>query len=149
MHRDNGDPVNDVHKGLVRECVARLQTLRTSAIATRGAHLLSVLLAEEAQMPRPAIASRKRRQSGSTASATSRLKLLKIRKLAGKPSRRHGSPAPRDDGSEPQESVPCTSSDGQELGELETVDVRAPQMLPPQAGFSNDFLFNELLDLWL
>jgi hypothetical protein len=149
MHRDNGDPVADVHKGLVGECVARLQILRSSAIATRGAHLLSVLLAEEEQMPRPASASRKRRQSASTASATSRIKLLKIRKLAGKPSGRHDSSAPGNDGLESQQGVACTSNDGQVSEELETADVRVPQMLPPQAGFSNDFLFNELLDLWL
>jgi hypothetical protein len=54
MHRDEGDPVNDVHKALVGECVARLQKLRSSAIATRGAHLLSALLAEVEQMPRSA-----------------------------------------------------------------------------------------------
>jgi hypothetical protein len=149
MHRDNGDPANDVHKGLVEECVARLQKLRSSAIATRGANLLSVLLAEEEQMSRPTSTSRKRRQSASTASATSKLKLLKISKLAGKPSGRHDSTAPGNDGPESQEGFSCTSSDGQVLEELEAADVRVPQMLPPQAGFSNDFLFNELLDLWL
>jgi hypothetical protein len=150
MHRDEGDPVNDVHKALVGECVARLQKLRSSAIATRGAHLLSALLAEVEQMPRSAIsASRKRRQSASTASATNRLKLLKIRKLAGKPGGRHDSAASGNDGLELQEGVASTSSDDQLLEELQAADVRVPEMLPPQAGFSNDFLFNELLDLWL
>ena len=32
--------------------------------------------------------------------------------------------------------------------ELESMESTVPQMLPPQAGFSNEFLFNELLDLW-
>jgi hypothetical protein len=150
MHRGEGDPVNDVHKVLVGECVGRLQKLRSSAIATRGAHLLSVLLAEVEQMPRSASsASRKHRRSASTASATSRLKLLKIRKLAGKPGGRHDSTASGNNGRELQEGFSCTSSDDQVLEELETADVRVPEMLPPQAGFSNDFLFNELLDLWL
>jgi hypothetical protein len=150
MHRDEGHPVNDVHQALVGECVARLQKMRLSAIATRGAHLLSVLLAEVEQMPRSASsASRKRRRSASTASATSRLKLLKIRKLAGKPGGRHEFSAPGNNVLETQEGFFCTSSDGQVVEELEAADVRVPEMLPPQAGFSNDFLFNELLDLWL
>ncbi|WP_217808476.1 hypothetical protein, partial [Salmonella enterica] len=32
---------------------------------------------------------------------------------------------------------------------LEPLKCRVPQILPPQAGFSNNFLFNELLDLWV
>jgi len=42
----------------------------------------------------------------------------------------------------PAESV------GDSEQELESMEAAVPQMLPPQAGFSNDFLFNELLDLW-
>jgi len=46
-------------------------------------------------------------------------------------------------------TIECAGDPNEELNSPEPMETRVPQMLPPQAGFSNDFLFNELLDLWV
>jgi hypothetical protein len=147
MHRVEGDPSIGLHKGLVEECIERLQRLQPSAIAVRGTHLLSVLLTEARQTPRPTSASRKR---GPPTDLESRdtIRRSRIKKLVERANGNscdtgigaHGAPA-----QDIHTSLDCV---GNPENGLEPMESRVPQILPPQAGFSNDFLFNELLDLW-
>ena len=145
MHRIEGDPLIDLHRGLVEECIERLRRLQPSAIAVRGTRLLSVLLTEAKQAPRSPSASRKRGLP-TDLDSIDRMKRSRIERLVGKSSR--GTDVELHDVQAHNINVSAESV-GDIEQELESVEVRLPQMLPPQAGFSNDFLFNELLDLWM
>jgi hypothetical protein len=148
MHRGEGDSSIDLHRSLVEECIARLQRLQPSAVAVQGTHILSVLLTEAKQAPRPTSSSRKRGPPLDPES-TDQQRRLKIRKLVGKPiGERNASTIKHMTAQAPNTDPATESADGREQ-ELEGIDSRVPQMLPPQAGFSNEFLFNELLDLWV
>lgn len=148
MHRSEGDPSSSLHKGLVEECIERLRKLRSSAIAIQGTRLLSVLLTEARQAPRLTSTSHKHAPSLDLVSRDRRKK-SKISKFVDNPSSNS-----RGTGTEPHswpaQNINATAEDaGDREEELEPMESRVPQILPPQAGFSNDFLFNELLDLWI
>jgi hypothetical protein len=148
MHRSEGDSLVEVHRELIEECIARLQRLFPSAVAVQGAHILSVLLAEAKQVPRPTVITRKRGPPANSGFSDKRRR-FKIMKLTSKSS---------DSGNATANDLNEVHAQGERLlvegdchteEELKTMESRIPEMLPPQAGFSNDFLFGELLDLWL
>lgn len=148
MHHSEGDSSSSLHKGLVEECIERLRKLKSSAIAVQGIRLLSVLLVEAKRAPRPTSTSHKRAPPLDLVSRDRRKK-SKISKFVDNPSSNS-----RGTGTEPHslpaQDVNATAGDaGDRDEELAPMESRVPQLLPPQAGFSNDFLFNELLDLWI
>lgn len=145
MHRSEGDSLISLHRELVEECIERFRRLQPSAIAVRGTHLLSVLLTEAKQASRSPRASRKRGPLTDLESRD-RVKRSRIERLVGKSSRAIGIEA---HGVQTHNINASAESIGDPTQDLEPMEARVPQMLPPQAGFSNDFLFNELLDLWM
>jgi hypothetical protein len=148
MHRTEGDALISLHRGLVEECIERLRRLQPSAIAAQGTHLLSVLLTEAKQTRRPSSTSRKRGPP-TDPEFRDRMKRSRIKKLTGKPSSNSRATRIERHGVQAQNIDASANSVGDSEQELEPREVKVPQMLPPQAGFSNDFLFNELLDLWM
>jgi hypothetical protein len=148
MHRSEGDSSISLHKRLVEECIERLRKLRPSAIAIQGTRLLSALLTEAKQAPRLASTSRKRAPLLDLASRNRRKK-SKITKFVDNPSSNSGGTR-TEPHSVPAQNFDATAEDAGDHEEgFELMGSRVPQILPPQAGFSNDFLFNELLDLWI
>ena len=149
MHRREEDSLIDLHRGLVEESIKRLQSLQPSVVANRGTHILSVLLAEAKHAPRPTNTTRKRRLPEDR-ELVDRQRHAKIMKLAGRPSADSSATIVElDDSVQAQDIDPSVQGAHNPVEELETMNIRVPEMLPPQAGFSNDFLFNELLDLWV
>jgi hypothetical protein len=148
MHRVEGDSLIILHRELVEECIRRLRRLQPSAIAVRGTHLLSVLLTEAKQTPRPTSASHKRGQP-TDPEYRDRMKRSRIEKLVGKPSSNSRATGIGAHGAQAQDINVSVESVGTPGHGLEPMESRVPQMLPPQAGFSNEFLFNELLDPWI
>lgn len=148
MHRSEEDSLTGLHRGLVEECIVRLQRLQPSAIAARGTHLLSVLLAEAKQTPRSTSASRKR---GPPTDQDSRcnMKRSRIVELVGKPSNNSRGTAIRPHGVQANNTNESLERVGDSEQELQPMEDRVPEMLPPQAGFSNKFMFDELLDHWM
>ena len=148
MHRIEGDSLISLHRGLVEECIERLRRLQPSAIAARGTHLLSVLLTEAKQTPRPPSALRKRGPPTDPESRD-RMKRSRIEKLTAKPNSDTRTTGIGLHGVQEHDTNVSGGSIDSSEQEPEPMEARVPQMLPPQAGFSNDFLFNELLDLWM
>ena len=148
MHRSQEDSSIGPHTELVEECIGRMQRLQPSAIAVRGTRVLSVLLTESKQAPRPTSASGKRGPPTDLESRA-RIKRLRISKLISKSSRESRAANIEPDGVHARGIYASFGSVGDPQEELESMEPRVPQMLPPQAGFSNDFIFNELLDLWM
>lgn len=148
MHRSEGDSSIDPHTELVEECIGRMQRLQPSAMAVRGTKVLSVLLTESKQAPRPTSASGKRGPPTDLESRA-RTKRLRISKLISKSSKESRAANIEPDGVQARGIYAPVGSVGDAQEELEPIQSRVPQLLPPQAGFSNDFIFNELLDLWM
>ena len=148
MHRSEEDSFIGIHKQLVEECIERLRKLRPSAIAVQGSRLLAVLLTEAKQAPRPTSKSHKRAPP-SDLESRDRRKKSKIGEFVDNLSSnsRGAGTGPYSVPAEDINATSETASDREE--ELEPMECRVPQILPPQVGFSNNFLFNELLDLWV
>jgi hypothetical protein len=148
MHRNEGDSFIGIHQQLVGECIERLRKLRPSAIAVQGTRLLTVLLTEAKKAPRPTSKSHKRAPP-SDLESRDRRKKSKIGEFVDNLSSnsRGAGTGPYSVPAEDINATSETASDREE--ELEPMECRVPQILPPQVGFSNNFLFNELLDLWV
>lgn len=145
MHRSKEDSARAIHRSLTQECVARLQKFQDSTVVVQGAHLLLGLLAEEEGMIGPIDSNRKRNFVADDRSERKR-KLLIAGKMLSIPHQGHNSSADRP--SRPHLQMDPASTDdycGEPDQEI-TAGARLPQVLPLQAGFSDDFLFGELLN---
>lgn len=145
MHRNKEDPARAIHRGLTQECVTRLQKFQGSTVAVQGVHLLHTLLAEEEGMTRPVDATRKRGPAADDRSERKR-KLLNAGKMLSTPDRSHHRSADRPSRPHLQVDLTSTADYRWESDQYNAAGARLPQVLPPQAGFSDDFLFGELLD---
>ncbi|EXJ82173.1 hypothetical protein A1O1_08242 [Capronia coronata CBS 617.96] len=125
FHRQSSsDPEYQTHRDLVLECIALLQKFDTSVVAVRGASLLSALINErEAQPP-------------DLTWPPQNIKMTDIFKsLAVTTTATDGIQS-----IEPQSiTAAAVDMDAQNLNQI-------PELFPPQAGFCNRFLFEDLLN---
>lgn len=150
FYRYSDEAEYSVHRSLVADCIETLRTYEESTIAILGAKLLSTLLSARDRMDQPLPTSKKRRREPSTPSSvdyptrsdTSRLLDLSgvLRVLANN---RGGQDVGLLQPSDTRDSYADNAWDdnGSEL-----TYKRFAEMLPSSAGFSNSFLFGDLLD---
>lgn len=118
---------------MVNECIAMLQKYETSMVARRGVCILSTLLSERKKLVQPWSASRKRAASRSDSDArTSKRNKIDLASVCDALAFQDR----QDNGHEHRVEKDATTFVRKQIAEL----------LPPQAGFSNSFLFGELLD---
>ncbi|KKY18444.1 putative c6 zinc finger domain containing protein [Phaeomoniella chlamydospora] len=137
FHRSEIEPEYTVHKGLVEECINMLQQFNNSMIAIRGVKLLSCLLSEREQS-----------SHHSTNTSNPPYKHFDIslitRFLASDPD----NILPDTDTNSPDEEDTITIPPASNLDTLFQEDQwpshQFDELFPPQAGFSNSFLFDDL-----
>lgn len=142
FHRQSSEAEYKSHIDLVKECITMLQHFDNSMIAIRGAKLLSCLLAE---IPQPQYSiddcdnEERRHQAHRRRIDMKRIarEVIKVKGPAGSADRES-----RSSSLGPAQSA----TDG---GQAFTEDQAAlfPDFFPPQAGFSNSFLFDELFNI--
>lgn len=112
-----------------------LQKFETSMIATRGANVLSTLLSERKRMPQP-YSGRKRRRSDNESSDGGGRK-RRLLDLSG---------VFESLDTNQKKSSEMLEGDSESDEEPDLTYKRFAELFPPQAGFSNNFLFRDLLD---
>ncbi|KAG9962881.1 hypothetical protein KCU61_g4100, partial [Aureobasidium melanogenum] len=133
IHQHTGHPEYTTHTNMVNECIAMLQKYETSMIARRGVCILSTLLSERKKLVQPWSATRKRAApSSDTDARTSKRSKIDVASVRDALTFQ----VDQDHGDEHRVEKGATTFVRKQIAEL----------LPPQAGFSNSFLFGELLD---
>jgi len=129
FHRSEADAEFRIHRDLVTDCIELLRKFDNSMVAVRGANLLSSLLSDRERLLR---------SPSENINTSNIFRSLVVNKDV---------PATPSPGEHIPSSIQMPSLDGSRPGVQDldlTYDMLA-ELFPPQAGFCNRFLFENLL----
>ena len=139
FHRQSSEVEYNSHIDLVKECINMLQHFDNSMIAIRGAKLLSCLLGETPQQQDLindfGNEERRHRAHG---------RRIDMKGIVREVINVKGPAGPADSESRSSSLGPAQSATDGSQAFTEDQGALFPDLFPPQAGFSNSFLFDEL-----
>jgi hypothetical protein len=157
FHREEHEPEYEEHRKLLETAINMLRMFENSTIALRGVRLLSTLLTERARMQADSTLEMYRKhtlENGNNENGNKRVKFDVPRifeQFIGEDSFTNSL---RDSSRRQNGSEPAADSSGLFMAQprLDDIQVSTPglekfeELFPPQSGFSNSFLFEDLLN---